>query len=128
GSARLVPHAHARSPLSESLRLRGARRVSPALFLGHLADDQRATLDLLADEVQFLLTLLLSPVTRRGHRSPRSKGTPTHLERRRCPRAAALRSATRRWCVDIGTPSWPARLGCRREIRASAGEPHRRRS
>lgn len=47
------------STLTSALGRNRTRRIPPALFLGHLADHQRAALDLLTHQLELRLALLL---------------------------------------------------------------------
>jgi hypothetical protein len=55
------------SPPTSRLVSRRAPRVSPALFIGHLANHQRAALHLLAHKLALLSPFLLDPLTRTLH-------------------------------------------------------------
>jgi len=83
GSGRSVPHARACSPPPGALWLRCDRRVAAAFLIGHPADHQRATLDLLADPLELLSPLLLGPLTRGLHTvtSPSGKADPSSCAR-----------------------------------------------
>jgi len=73
------------------LGLRGSRWVAPTLFIGHLADDKRAVLDLLANQVKLELALFFGFLALRLHRTvslrgdDRAKQRGSLLTRRRPP-------------------------------------------
>src|SRR5436309_9946201 len=67
GSAQSVPRGRPPSSPPELFRLSRTGWIPPPFLFGHLADHQRAALELLADQVQLRLTLFLSPLTRRLH-------------------------------------------------------------